>query len=76
MGAVLEQAFPQGLEKIETPARQRLRAAYDEWQDAVEELDPQLPALHDAWVRMVLEDCLEYDSESLATKAGLAGSIV
>lgn len=76
VGAVLEQAFPQGLEKIETPRRQRLRAAYDEWQDAVEELDPQLPALHDAWVRMVLEDCLEYDSESLATKAQLVGSII
>lgn len=76
VGAVLEQAFPQGLEKIETPRRQRLRAAYDEWQDAVEELDSQLAALHDAWVRMVLEDCLEYDSESLITKAGLAGSIV
>jgi hypothetical protein len=76
VGAVLERAFPQGLEKIETPRRQRLRAAYDEWQDAVEELDPQLPALHDAWVRMVLEDSLEYDSESLATKARLAGSIL
>lgn len=76
VGAVLEQAFPQGLEKIETPRRQRLRATYDEWQDAVEELDTQLLALHDAWVRMVFEDCLEYDSESLATKAQLAGSIV
>lgn len=76
VGAVLEQAFPQGLEKIETPRRQRLRAAYDEWQDAVEELDPQLTDLHDAWVRMVLEDCLEYDSESLASKTDLAGSIV
>jgi hypothetical protein len=76
VGPVLEQAFPQGLGKIETPRRQRLRAAYEEWQEAVEDLDPQLPALHDAWVRMVLEDCLEYDGESLATKAGLAGSIV
>lgn len=75
VGAVLEQAYPQGLEKIETPRRQRLRAAYYEWRDAVEELDQQLPALHDAWVRMVLEDCLEYESESLATKAVLAGSI-
>jgi len=28
VGTVLEQAFPQGLEKIETPRRQRLRAAY------------------------------------------------
>lgn len=76
VGAVLEQAFPQGLEKIETPRRLRLRAAYDEWQDAVEELDPHLSALHDAWTRMVLEDCLEYDGESLVPKAELAGSIV
>jgi hypothetical protein len=76
VGAVLEQAFPQGLEKIETRRRQRLRAAYEEWQEAVEELDPQLPDLHDAWVRMVLEDCLEYDSESLTTEAGLTGKIV
>ena len=75
VGAVLEQAYPQGLEKIETPRRQRLRAAYYEWRDAVEEFDQQLPALHDAWVRMVLEDCLEYDSESLSTKAVLARSI-
>lgn len=76
VSAVLEQAFPQGLEKIETPRRQRLRAAYDEWQDAVDEVDPQLAELHDAWVRMVLEDCLEYDNESISPKAELAGSIV
>ena len=29
--AVLEKAFPQGLEKLETPRKQRVRSAYDEW---------------------------------------------
>ena len=28
---VLEKAFPQGLDVVETPKRQRLRAAYEEW---------------------------------------------
>lgn len=75
-GTVLEEAFPQGLEKVETPRRQRLRAAYDEWQDAIDEDDPQREALHKAWVRMVLEDALEYDSETLSPREKLAGSIL
>lgn len=75
-GAVLEDAFPQGLEKIETPRRQRLRAAYEEWQDAIDENDPHLSALHEAWIRMVLEEGLEFDDESLSSRDALAGSIV
>lgn len=61
---VLEQAFPQGLESIETPRRQLLRAAYYEWRDAVDEDDDLLPQLHDAWVNLVLTDLLEFDAES------------
>lgn len=75
-GTVLEEVFPQGLEKIETPRRQRLRAAYEEWRDAIDEDDPQLAELHSAWIKMVLEECLEYDKESLASRETLAGSIV
>jgi hypothetical protein len=75
-GTVLEEAFPQGLDKIETPRRQRLRAAYDEWQDAVDDSDSKLDELHAAWIRMVLEDCLEYDSESLSSREQLHGNIV
>lgn len=63
--AVLEDAFPQGLDKVDTPMRQRIRAAYDEWRDAVDEEDPQLEALHREWVRLVLEGLLEYDSSLL-----------
>ncbi len=75
-GTVLEEAFPQGLEKVETPRRQRLRAAYEEWQDAIDEDDPHLEAFHKAWVRMVLEVALEYDSETLSPKEKLTGSIL
>jgi type I restriction-modification system DNA methylase subunit len=62
---VLNEAFPQGLEKVETTKRQRVRSAYDEWRDAVDDSDPQIDALHRQWVRLVLEEVLEYESEVL-----------
>ena len=74
--AVLEEIYPQGLEKIETPRRQRLRAAYDEWRDAVDEDDPDVLKLHDVWVRMVLQEALEYEGEVLVPRARLDGKIV
>ena len=59
--ATLAATFPQGLEEIETPRRQRLRSAYDEWRQAVDDSDPQLDDIHRAWVRMVFLEGLEYD---------------
>jgi hypothetical protein len=73
---VLEQAFPQGLDVIETPRRQRLRAAYEEWRDAVDEDDPLLPELHREWIRLVFKEILEYDSEVLKTDVGDVASYV
>lgn len=61
---VLEQAFPQGLESIETPRRQQLRSAYYEWREAVDENDLLVAQLHDAWVNLVLTELLEFDEES------------
>jgi hypothetical protein len=58
---VLDDAFPQGLEKVETRKRQRVRSAYEEWRDAVDKPDPDLDALHREWVRLVLEELLEYE---------------
>jgi hypothetical protein len=72
---VLEDVFPQGLEKIETPRRQRLRAAYDEWRDAVDEDDPELAELHAAWIRMVLQEALEYEDEVLIPRDRLGGRL-
>src|SRR5690606_24797243 len=62
---VLDEAFPQGLEKVETRKRQRVRSAYEEWRDAVDEADSQLDALHREWVRLVLEELLEYEPSVL-----------
>lgn len=62
---VLEGAFPQGLDKVETALRKRLRDAYNEWRDAVEEKDSELPELHRAWIQLVLEELLEFDDEIL-----------
>jgi len=59
--SVLEKIFPQGLESLETYRKKRIRSAYEEWRDAVEEDDPQLPELHRAWIGLVLEELLEYE---------------
>lgn len=72
---VLEQAFPQGLESIETPRRQLLRAAYYEWRDAVDEDDDLLPQLHDAWVNLVLTELLEFDVESATPGSAWVGGL-
>jgi len=63
--SMLDKAFPQGLEAVETPRRQKLRAAYEEWREAVDQEDRLLPELHREWVRLVLTEMLEYDHESL-----------
>lgn len=68
--SMLEKIFPQGLEAVETPRRQRLREAYEEWCDAVDEDDPQLAELHREWIRLVLMELLEYDREVLNSHNG------
>jgi len=68
--SVLERVFPQGLEVVETPRRQRLRSVYDEWRDAVDENDPQLIDLHREWFRFVLREILEYDDSVLIPNVG------
>lgn len=74
--AVLEETFPQGLEKVETPRKQRLRNAYEEWRDAIDESDPQLSDIHNAWITMVLQDMLEYENEVLIDRSGLVEKCV
>lgn len=57
---VLEAAFPQSLDTVDTAGRRRLRSAWEEWRDAVDARDPRLPDLHREWIRMVLGELLEY----------------
>lgn len=63
--SMLDKTFPQGLEGVQTPRRQKLRAAYEEWREAVDQQDRLLPELHREWVRLILTEMLEYDQESL-----------
>ncbi|MFC1467802.1 Eco57I restriction-modification methylase domain-containing protein [Verrucomicrobiota bacterium] len=63
--SVLEKVFPQGLESLETYRKRRIRSAYEEWRDAVEEDDSQLPELHRAWIALVLREALEYEDSVL-----------
>jgi hypothetical protein len=63
---VLKEAFPQGLEELDGVKRKRLRQAYEEWRDALETDDPQLPELHAAWVDEVLSRGLELDEDGRA----------
>lgn len=72
---VLDEAFPQGLEKVETRRRQRVRSAYDEWRDAVDDGDPQLDGLHREWVRLVLEELLEYEPSVLKPTSSLPATL-
>lgn len=73
--SVLERVFPQGLDAIDTPSRQRLRAAYEEWREAVDGADVELVALHREWVRMVLVEALGYDAQVLVPEDRLEASI-
>lgn len=58
---VLETAFPQGLESVETPRRQLLRRAYEEWHEALDNDDRLLQDIHREWVTLVLSEILEMD---------------
>lgn len=60
---VLKDAFPQGLEELDAAKRKRLRQAYDEWREALEQEDPQFIKLHFAWIEEVLSRGLEFDED-------------
>ena len=68
---VLREVLPQGLEALTSGRPQRLRAAYDEWRDAVDADDPDLPAIHSAWIDEVLQSALEADDQVLRRAASL-----
>lgn len=57
---MLDQIFPQGLEAIYPESKRRIRSAYYEWCEAVDDADASLPALHQAWCKLVLVEFLEF----------------
>ncbi len=60
---VLKEAFPQGLEELDATRRKRLRQAYEEWREALEQEDAQFDELHVAWIDEVLSRGLELDED-------------
>ncbi|MCK8786585.1 hypothetical protein M0638_19605 [Roseomonas sp. NAR14] len=68
---VLREVLPQGLEALTSGRPRRLRAAYDEWRDAVDADDPDLPAIHSAWIDEVLQSALDVDDQVLRRAASL-----
>jgi hypothetical protein len=68
--SVLESAFPQGLEAINTRNRKIIRNAFHEWGEAIDDDDPLLPQLHDEWIHLVLNEVLDFDDQSLVQTEG------
>lgn len=58
---VLMEVFPQGLEAHDPDHHRMLRLARDEWEAKASD-----PAIHNAWIRFVLRNTLEYAPEALA----------
>ncbi len=58
---VLKDAFPQGLEGLDSSKKTMVRQAYDEWREAIDFDDPDLAKIHRAWLELVLKQVLELD---------------
>ncbi len=82
---VLLRAFPQGLDADDPALAGELRAAYEEWADAVGSDDFSRPArfgttevvttsqaIHTAWIRYVLQKTLALPADLLAEHQGIA----
>ncbi|WP_211665484.1 Eco57I restriction-modification methylase domain-containing protein [Leucothrix arctica] len=70
---ILDQAFPQGLEGLETSKKQAFRQTYDEWREALDTEDELQAKLHEEWINWVLKTGLEWDEddEGEELKAGV-----
>jgi hypothetical protein len=75
VATVLGEVFPQGLDEVETSRRQHLRAAYEEWQEELEVRDESFTAIHDEWLRLVLQDALEFEDSVLMPREKLDSGI-
>lgn len=73
--SVLDEAMPAGLDALPTFNRKRIRSAYEEWCDAVDEADPRLKDFHREWIRLVIEEFLEYDASVLKSGEDISDSL-
>ena len=52
---ILDQAFPQGLEGLETSKKQAFRQTYEEWREALDTGDELQAKLQQEWINWVLK---------------------
>jgi hypothetical protein len=60
---ILDQAFPQDLEGLETAKKQAFRQTYEEWREALDTDDELQAKLHQEWINWVLKIGLEWDED-------------
>ena len=76
---VLKDAFPQGLEGLDSAKKKTVRQAYDEWREALDLDDPDFPKIHRAWIDLILKRILELDEndtgEVLKSSEQLPGTL-
>ena len=66
---VLNEAFPDGLDGFDKRTKRDLSHFYSEWVEAFETGHAEFPALHDAWIRSVLRDGLQFRDGDLSPGA-------
>jgi hypothetical protein len=71
---VLERIFPQGLEVLDLDHATRLRLAREEWAEDQARATPD-PEIHDAWIRLVLTETLEYTPAVLLESVAIPSEI-
>lgn len=70
----LRRVFPQGLDAHEPEVLRALRMGYEQWLDEMSKSRPD-PALHRAWVRLVLERALGFEPQYLAQGQAIPESL-
>jgi len=69
---VVERVFPQGLDEHDPRVFARIKLAHEEWASDQDEANPQ-PAIHDQWIRFVLDETLELPPDLLLDGGDAAG---
>ncbi|MDA0892712.1 MAG: hypothetical protein O3C15_10395, partial [Proteobacteria bacterium] len=73
---VLDDKFPQGFDGLEGKKKTEIRQAYEEWVEAIDDDDPEVEALHGAWIDLVLKDILEWDENRDGESLKRAGPVI
>ncbi|MDC1207995.1 hypothetical protein N8005_01525 [Litorivicinus sp.] len=73
---VLDQTFPQGLERIDPHKKKHFRQTYEEWREAIDNQDSLQEMLHQEWINWVLKHGLEWDEDDEEEELKTASTIL